>query len=182
MTAPAHVFGYGSLSAQHGARPAWLLDHRRVWGVAMDNAVTIPGYKLYRDEDGSRPDVCVAFLDLEPGGAGVNGVLLDADPDRLAELDARERNYERVDVTGAIAEPPPAGRVWAYMGRAEARERLRSARATGRAVVQERYASDVEAGFAALGADQLAAYRAGTVAHGLPLRSLTRVPVVHRAG
>lgn len=178
MTPPAYVFGYGSLSAEAGARPAWLRGHRRVWGVAMDNAVTIPGYKVYRDADGSRPDVCVAFLDLERADDDadqVNGVLLSADATRLAQLDARERNYARVEVTAAIVDPP--GRVWAYVGRADARERLRAARAAGRAVVHEQYARDVEAGFAALGPEALAAYRASTVASGLPSRSLRRVPV-----
>src|SRR3954468_18638743 len=97
-----HVLAYGSLAddVAAGAPPAVLHAHRRVWGVAMDNTRTIPGYKLYRCPDGGRPDVCVAFLDLEPDPHGrVDGVLLQADDAVLAALDQRERQYRRVDVT-----------------------------------------------------------------------------------
>ena len=98
-----YVFGYGSL-AWDPRRPihqAELRGTRRVWGVAMDNTRDIPGYKHYRcRRDGSRPEVCVAFLDLEPApGEAVNGICLAVTPERLAELDERERNYVRVDVT-----------------------------------------------------------------------------------
>ncbi|MEA2293858.1 MAG: hypothetical protein QOE86_1497 [Solirubrobacteraceae bacterium] len=165
-----HVFGYGSLAAQPGAVPCVLHDHRRHWGVAMDNAQAIPGYKRYRDRDGY-PDVCVAFLDLEPAaGTVVHGICLPAVD--LAALDARERNYVRVDVTELVDGGSP-GRVWAYAGRDDSRERLRRARAAGRAVVARAYAQAVERAFADLGL--LAAYRASTVPHGLPVLDLERV-------
>src|ERR687894_1532691 len=46
MTAVAQfVFGYGSLAAGFAGRRARLHGHRRVWGVAMDNRLDIPGYK-----------------------------------------------------------------------------------------------------------------------------------------
>ena len=152
------VFGYGSLVGEHpDAAPAELRGWRRTWGVAMDNAVTIPGYKIYLDPDGSRPDVCVAFVDVEPAkGASVSGVCFPAD---LARLDRREHNYERVEVTGDIAEPP--GRVWTYAGRADSRERQRLARAAGRAVIAAAYARSV----------------ADLIAPDLPVRELRRVPV-----
>src|SRR4051794_12091362 len=114
-----HVFAYGSLAGDlaAGAPPAVLRRHRRVWGVAMDNARTIPGYKLYRSRDGSRPDVCVAFLDVDPAAGGrVDGVLRAVRPGDLEALDRRERQYDRVDVTDAVEDPPP-GRVFAYVGR-----------------------------------------------------------------
>lgn len=153
-----YVFGYGSLVGERpDARPAELRGHRRVWGVAMDNAVTIPGYKLYRAPDGSRPDVCVAFLDIEPAaGASVGGVCFRAD---LRRLDRREFNYAREDITDAIADPP--GRVWAYVGRPESRERLRRARADGRAVIAAAYARAV----------------ADLLEPDLPVLELRRVPV-----
>ena len=114
-----YVFGYGSL-AWDGRCPvhqAELRGTRRVWGVAMDNTEDVPGYKHYRRRrDGSRPEVCVAFLDLEPAaGEAVNGICLEAPPDRLAALDRRERNYVRVDVTDRLS-PRPPGRTWAYVG------------------------------------------------------------------
>jgi hypothetical protein len=158
-----HVFGYGSLVHADGAIPATLRGHRRVWGVAMDNAEAIPGYKRYRDpRDGSYPDVCVAFVDLEPDPRGVvEGALLPA-PD-LAALDARERNYARADVTDLV-EGAPGGRVWAYVGREDSRERLMAARAAGRAVVQAAYARAV-----------------GLPHDGLPALDLVRVELPERA-
>jgi len=136
---PEFVFGYGSLAAEPGAAPARLRGWRRVWGVAMDNAQVIPGYKVYRARDGAQPDVCVAFLDLQAhAGCVLDGVLLPASAARLRELDHRERNYERLDVTAAVDDAP--GRVWAYVGRADSRARLIAARTAGRAVVAAGYA------------------------------------------
>jgi hypothetical protein len=161
---PDLVFGYGSLVAVPGAVHAVLRGHRRCWGVAMDNARRIPGYKRYRTPEGTYPDVCVAFLDLEPApSATVDGVCLSV-PD-LDTLDARERNYTRVDVTDLV-QGAPAGRVWAYLGRDDSRERLRVARAAGRAVVQRAYEREVA--------------HLDAVPHGLPVLDLVRVdlPVV----
>lgn len=168
---PDHVFGYGSLVAGASPLVRELRGWRRLWGVAMDNTQTVPGYKLYRTGDGSRPPVCVAFLDIEPcAGAAVNGVCLPAPPARLAALDRRERNYARVEVTDAIDDP--AGRVWAYVGCLAARARLRDA---DRAVIHAGYLREVERGFAALG--QLDRFRATTAGHRLEILELHRVDV-----
>jgi hypothetical protein len=172
------VFGYGSL-AWDGSCPvleAELRGSRRVWGVAMDNTVDLPGYKHYRRRrDGSRPPVCVAFLDLEPSsGDAVNGICLAVTPERLARLDERERNYRRVDVTDRL-EPRPPGRAWAYVGRPESRARLLGARAGSRAVVSREYRERVLRGFAGLGRDALARFRESTELEGLPVVDLVRV-------
>ena len=75
----------------------------------MDNRVTVPGYKYYLDEDGGRPGVYVAFLAIWPEpGATSSGVMFAVDDAALAELDARERNYDRVDVSGLV-DPDPGG-------------------------------------------------------------------------
>ena len=144
---------------------------RRVLGVAMDNAVDLPGYKWYRDpRDGSRPAVMVAFADLAeapPGGPAVNGVLVPA-PD-LAALDARERNYDRVDVTERIEEPP--GRVWAYLGSTAGRARF----AQGPTVVVRGYVEAIQAGFRALGGAEHGAFLASTDFGGVPVVALERV-------
>ena len=153
------VFGYGSLAARRGGRPARLEGHRRVWGVAMDNTKAIPGYKVYRrpgagdsGRDGERPAVFVAFLDVvEEPGAATDGLLVEVDDDALRELDARERNYDRIDVTAAVVDAP--GRVWTYRGSAAGRARLRLGRAHGTAVVALDYVRGVRATFAALGID-----------------------------
>ena len=172
------MFGYGSL-AWDGRRPvhqAELRGTRRVWGVAMDNTEDIPGYKHYRcRRSGSRPEVCVAFLDLEPAPEeAVNGVCLEVTSGGLAALDRRERNYVRVDVTDRLW-PRPPGRVWAYVGRAESRARLRRARARSRAVVSREYREHVLRGFAALGRDALARFWRSSELGGLPVVDLVRV-------
>jgi gamma-glutamylcyclotransferase (GGCT)/AIG2-like uncharacterized protein YtfP len=156
------VFSYGSLVGA-ARRPARLHGHRRVWGVAMDNRVAVPGYKIYEGADGARPAAHVAFLDLERAdGLTVNGALLEADAARLAELDERERQYRRVDVTAAV-DPAPGGRVWAYVGAPEGRARVAAGR-RGRAavVIQRAYLEIVERAFAALGALEHARFRAST--------------------
>jgi hypothetical protein len=83
------VFGYGSLAGGGAGGAARLDGYRRVWGVAMDNRVDIPGYKSYRlRADGSRPAVFVAFLDVVSSrGDSVEGVLLAVDDDAVAVLD-----------------------------------------------------------------------------------------------
>jgi gamma-glutamyl AIG2-like cyclotransferase len=160
-----YVFGYGSLAASllDGGYVTELRGHRRRWGVAMDNRRDLPGYKWYRlAATGARPAVFVAFLDVAPasGGEAVNGVcrpLLDGE---LASLDARERNYERVDVTALVSEA--RGRVWAYVGSAAGRARLDAGISSGTAALSRAYRAHVEAGFRALGAGELDAFHAST--------------------
>jgi gamma-glutamylcyclotransferase (GGCT)/AIG2-like uncharacterized protein YtfP len=138
----------------------------------MDNAVTISGYKCFLAPDGSRPDVCVAFLDVREDGAGsVNGVCVPVDADTLAALDARERNYRRVDVTAAVE--PAVGTTWAYVGRADSRARYAAAAAAGRLVIASEYAAAVEQGFRSLG--QWEEFAALTADHRPPVRELRRV-------
>jgi hypothetical protein len=156
-----HVFAYGALVAVPGARRATLRGHRRVWGVAMDNSVALPGYKVYELPDGTRPPVAVAFLDLEPSAGDVEGALLPADAGVLAGLDARERQYERVDVSAGVA--AVEGPVFAYLGRAPGRARVAAGRAGAAEVaVQRAYLDLVEAAFARLGDGALERYRATT--------------------
>jgi hypothetical protein len=176
LSAAEHVFGYGSLVVGAGV-PARLQGRRRVWGVAMDNRVDLPGYKCYLAPDGSRPEICVAFLDLAPdGAAGVDGLCLPVGPDALARLDARERNYERVDVTGDVAAAAPLGRVWAYVGRADSRARFAAARREGRCAIAHLYLEQVEAGlYAVLGDADGGGLREAARRSGLPVRDLRRV-------
>ena len=84
-----------------------------------------------RRSDGMRPAVYVAFLDLEadPGAEGVNGTLRPVSEAELDLLDRRERNYDRVDVTGDV--DGIEGPVWTYVGSPEGRERLRRGRREG---------------------------------------------------
>jgi hypothetical protein len=171
-----YIFGYASLVAAPTVGRAVLRNHRRVWGVAMDNAVEVPGYKVYAFPDGTRPALAVAFLDLEEAdGAQVEGALLAVDAAGLAALDMRERQYERLDVS-ALIDPAPDGTVWTYVGRAPGRARVAAGRAgTAPIAIQRSYIELVEAAFAALGNDALARYRAGTEPPPFPILDLTRI-------
>lgn len=153
MRIAGHVFCYGSLAADLGGRPAVLRGARRLWGVAMDNRRLIPGYKVWLDpDDGTRPPVHVAFLDLAPAGphATVRGVLIPVSHEQLAGVDARERNYARTEVGERVAgAPPDADRIWTYVGTPAGRARFRAGVATGSAVVARAYLDAVRCAFSA---------------------------------
>ena len=171
------VFGYASLAADlAGGHVADLHGYRRVWGVAMDNRVDVPGYKHYRlRADGSRPPVFVAFLDiLADARATTRGVCVPVETEHLRALDHRERNYDRIDVTDAVHRAP--GTVWAYVGTAAGRRRLRRARDSGRAVVSRDYLERTRAAFAALGTGALQRFDRTAATDGLPVWELDRRP------
>jgi hypothetical protein len=163
-----HVFGYASLLLDGSGALATLPAHRRVWGVATDNVRHIPGYKLYLDRsDGSQPDIYVAFVDIEPDPeSSVLGLVRPLAEGELEQLDARERNYDRIDVTDLI-DTEFGGPVWTYRGSEEGRERLRRGRAEGRAVISRDYLTKVELGLSAIGRD--------APETDLPVRDLERV-------
>lgn len=147
------VFAYGSLAHDVGGTPARLHGARRAWGVAMDNRRVVPGYKVWLDPaDGVRPDVRVAFLDLQAAdlGAAVDGVCVEVTGAVLAAVDRRERNYRRIDVTGRVI--PLDGvdvgaPVFAYVGTVAARARFRTGAGDGTAVVARPYLAAVAATF-----------------------------------
>lgn len=168
-----HVFGYGSLILEGTGSLETLPGHRRVWGVATDNVHHIPGYKMYlHRSDGSCPEVFVAFLDIEPDrSSSVRGLVRPVSEAELAMLDARERNYDRIDVTDLI-EADFGGPVWTYRGSAEGRARLLQGRAEGRAVVSRDYLERVRRGVGGLADGDLERLEAES---DLPVWSLERV-------
>jgi hypothetical protein len=177
-----YVFGYGSLVARADPAPAGdrkamchLRGYRRLWNVAMDNAVDLCGYKYYVETDtGARPRVFVAFLNIVPAsGERVNGRLVEVSADDLAQFDARERNYARVDVSPGI-EADVNGIVWAYAGTREARQRFELGMRTGRAVISEEYYRSVRQYFAAVDERGLAEFDELTEPPPCPLVELTR--------
>jgi hypothetical protein len=178
------VFGYGSLAAlADGVVPSRtpraegfvcdLRGYRRQWGVAMDNGRDLPGYKHYTDDLGRRPAVFVCFLDIErePRGS-VNGLCVPVDGPGLAALDDRERNYDRVDVSGSV--DAGGAQVWAYVGRRDSRLRMRWAVAAHRAVIDGRYLAMVADGFMALGEGELERCASSLAPGRLPVIALTR--------
>lgn len=172
-----YVFAYGSLAGATvpGATVRDLRGHRRRWGVAMDNAVAIAGYKRYLNPaTGVAPDVAVAFLDVvrDDASGSVNGVCVPVGDAALEGLDRRERNYDRSDVTQFVADPP--GRVWVYRGNVAGRARADAGRRDGRLVVVLAYLELVEAAFATLGADAAARFAESTDEPGCPVLDLVR--------
>jgi hypothetical protein len=175
-----HVFGYGSLLERLDGRGdpvvCELRNHRRTWNVAMDNARTVPGYKYYVDPaTGVRRPWFVAFLNIVPdAGASLNGLVFRVTRRELKELDRRERNYRRVDVSGALSFPV-RGRVWAYCGSDAAVHRFELGRRTSRAVINRRYYRRVRDGFDAVGPGALKRFLASTDPAPCPVVDLERV-------
>lgn len=186
----AYVFGYASLVALDGpgAMPGRLSGYRRFWGAAMDNWEGGDGVKHWLDrESGERPRIRVAYLDLyERQGSAVNGLALPVDIERLAALDAREINYERVDVTNCFELMSAAGvdasemerplRVFTYVGLDAARERCRRGIDEGNAFVAADYATTVRQAFERLGPAALAEFDRATDPCPFPERDLRVVP------
>jgi cation transport regulator ChaC len=176
------LFAYGSLlpagrdRLPDGALAANLVGWRRSWSVAMDNSVDLPGYKHYVAPDGERPALMVCYLDIsERPGAVVNGVVLAVGADELPALDARERNYERREVTGQL-DVAPGGRVWAYSGLRAGRARAARGRREARLAVASSYHERVMAGFESL--DERQRFEALTEPADAPVAELA---VVHQA-
>jgi hypothetical protein len=182
-----YVFGYGSLVALREpldidgtslpAVAGRLRGFRRLWGAAMNNWETAAGEKHYVDPGSDRkPRVRVAFLDIEErAGAAVNGLAVPVDAARLAEFDAREVNYARVDLSAAF-DPPLGRRVFAYRATAAARARLEAGIAAGDLVVSRDYVELVREAFASLGSGALEEFELDTAAPPCPERELDLRP------
>jgi cation transport regulator ChaC len=153
------VFAYGSLMApavldhlavHHG--PARLRGWARSWSVCTDNVSSL-AVRYLTPGTQERPAVQVLFLNLVPDpAAAVSGVLVHVAPHRLSELDAREGNYARVDVTASVStmDGVAAPRVvWAYVGRPEPVDRARRGLAAGTARIRREYLDGVLDAFAA---------------------------------
>lgn len=182
MSAPfGWVLGYGSLAdeAPHDSPLVAVRGLRRDWGVALDNAVDIPGYKHYVLPDGSRPSCHVAFLDAveaDPRTASVDAILYPvADASALEALDRRERNYRRVDARDRVQDPPVDGPLWLYTGLPESRERAAAARLADSLRVSRRYAERCAAAFARRGDDVRWRYHATTESCTALLAELRRI-------
>jgi hypothetical protein len=141
----------------------------------MDNGRDLPGYKYYTGLDGDRPGVYVAFLDVhatEAPGELTNGLCLPVDAHRLAQLDRRERNYARVDVSDHV--DASGARIWTYVGSSGGRERLAQGLRAGAAVIDGGYLRSVQTAFAKLGQHEYRAAQASLLPGELPVMELTR--------
>jgi hypothetical protein len=149
----------------------------------MDNSMTIAGYKYYVDAVSKvRRDWFVVFLNIVPSpGAHVNGLLFETDGELLSRLDARERNYERVDASHLVS-PMVQGTVWTYVGTPAAVDRFEAGRRTNRAVISREYRDGVVHDFARLGADALAQFQALTDPPPCPVMDLACVNLPETTG
>jgi len=190
MSEAGNVFGFGSLVdlaalARYLGRDDFaddefalcrLAGHRRLWNIARDNAEHIPGHDHFVCAvTGERYAGFVAVVNIrEAVGCAVNGVAFRVSADELARLDVRERNYDRVEITGRL-DVALAGPVWAYRGKPAAEARFAAGLARGSAVIDHAYHERVLGAFAGHGEAFLAEYRATTDPPAVPLRRLRRV-------
>lgn len=135
----AHLHGYGrrwNYGSLH-LRGDWAHEGRRVRG----GLVVSLGITAADDES-------------------CNGVVVAVSDDELAELDWRERDYQRTDVTlQTEVLGDHRGRVVTYVPRASAIERYQRARDEGRAAVRRTYWDLVHTAFRELGGEHAAHFR-----------------------
>ena len=124
-----HVFGYGSLVLDGAAGAVETLPgHRRVLGRRdRQPPRRSPATRCTCCDRTARGPTCTwRSSDIEPDPASsVRGLVRAVSEQELEQLDRRERNYDRVDVTDLI-DGDFGGRVWTYRGSPEGRERLRA--------------------------------------------------------
>jgi hypothetical protein len=151
-----YVFGYGSLMAdwlgQNESYVANLEGFERDWKATMDNNVEIPGYKCYLPRKSGAKPAYIAFVNITANEAvtPITGVVKPVSLYGLADLDRRERNYLRIDVTDRISflesgdGPGPIRpyTVWAYT--ATAASLARHEKIKTQPVVDRRYYDDYQ--------------------------------------
>ena len=129
--------------------------------------------------DGTAVDdgTIVALGLVEAADERVNGVVASVAGGELTNLDRRERNYDRVDVTDQILITEASGgavngRVYTYVPRPISIEQYETARDGGTAGIRRTYWDLVDAAFATFGESHSAQYRASTPAPDVPIVDL----------
>jgi cation transport regulator ChaC len=156
------VFGYGSLvSPASMARTigrtvgpadvtiAHLHNYGRRWNYGV-----LHRSGTWLDGDKSVTEGLIVALGLAAGeGESCNGVAIRVTADELAQLDWRERDYDRTDVTDQISveQSESVSRVVTYVPSPDAVTRYEQARDAGRAAIEMRYWDLVHSAFDELG-------------------------------
>jgi len=181
------VFGYGSLVSPSSLASTIGRD------VAPDDVVVahLDGYgrrwnygSLHlrgdwrHDDVDVRQGVVISLGLVLATGERCNGVAVRVTDDELAQLDWRERDYERTDATDLIEADftGPRGRVVTYVPRPSAIERYEAARDERRAAIRRTYWDLVGRAFADLGAHHSAFY-ATTPAPDVPVVDISLSPL-----
>lgn len=170
------IFGYGSLVSPAslestirrsvaigaGMHVARLSGYRRAWNygsaVLRGDWVTDEGTQV----DGG---LVVSLGIVADETESINGVIFAVNDEELADLDWRERAYDRVDVTDLVGLIEPTAvddfdaPVATYVPRRVAIERYEQHRDAGTAGIRRWYWNVVDAAFAELGPDHLEWYR-----------------------
>lgn len=189
------VFGYGSLTnvenlqkyLRRNLTPALdyifcgLRDFYRCWNIAMDNCLDLPNYKYYVDRaTGNRPAGFVTFLNICPHqGKTIIGILFRVSDEELNNLDRRERNYQRIDVTDAIDTSIP-GKAWVYIGLNEAEKRYQSGLQQHNAMIAQDYFNSIHTAYFLLGKKAFSNYIVTTEKPRVPMVNLEMCEVSNR--
>tara|TARA_B110000908_G_C9885365_1_gene284437 strand:- start:123 stop:560 length:438 start_codon:yes stop_codon:yes gene_type:complete len=133
----------------------------------------------WKRSDGTDIDdgTIVALGVVESAGEAVNGVVASVAGDELGNLDRRERNYDRVDVTDLITVLDDDGGtvdgvIYTYVPRPASVEAYETARDNGTAGIRRTYWEQVDAAFAAFSSEQVERYRASTPDPDIPVVDL----------
>lgn len=191
MTIDAWVFGYGSLVSpdsiaatigrpvdlDFGFAPAELHGFTRSWNYGSLRQRAAWDGPHGRVEAG----IVVSLGLVNDRHRSTNGAIVRVTADEFLELDRRESDYDRVEVTDRVATASQTApvvarmRVYTYVPRRSAIERYEGARAEQRAAVRQGYVDLVEQAFGALGPDMHARYRSTTPTPDVPVVAPERV-------
>jgi len=163
------IFGYGSLLWQpsmertsgrpYDAKPlvAQLPGWRRVWDVVMPNRTF-----YFEEPDGVRcTPAFIAYLNIRPADAVLNGLVYAVTRDELAAFDAREEPYDRLDISAQLTGVTvTGGPVFVYVGKPD---RLwHGPQPKEQVAIRETYLDIIERGLTALGEEFRTAYDRST--------------------
>ena len=119
---------------------------------------------------------------VEADDEAVNGVIFAVDDTELADLDWRERAYDRLDITeritllGDSADQRLDDPIAVYFPRASSVDRYEQHRDAGTAAIRRSYWDTVDNAFGALGDDHLSQYRR-TPPPDVPVRDIVLDPL-----